>query len=546
MKLSLCMIVKDEEDNIRECLKNIRKAVDEIIVVDTGSSDKTPVIAEELGAKVYHFRWCNDFSAARNESIRHATGDYIIYIDADDRISEDDAEKIADLRNKFPKKKDIAYSLKIMLPSPEKILNSAYQVRIFPNLPDVRFEYPIHEQIVPSLKRKGIRGLFTDIVIEHKGYEDYTLLRKKAKRNLRILKELLSKDPDSWFAHYFLAQTYEVLNEKELCEFHIKNSLTEECKKLDPNWFIGASLKYSQLLTEKGDRKAAIELLRKLEEEFPDHDIVRFFIAEMDMEEGNYREALNRYITVRPEKLSLVTIPISEDKIRYKYYLHIGQCNEAVEYNRLAMDAYKKAYELAYTSEFKKEALIKIIRLFIKMDKLGEAIPYMEKYAELHPSARSYNLLALGYMKEGLYEMAENSLKDAISIDPRYWKAILKLAELYIQTDKFPKAEEILNELLENRSIDKQHRLTVLLMLAFIHVSRVDLEGFLHNTDLILKHLNIRASVGSFQDLYYIYERISEQFGGLSQIWIESIKKYLNMLSTGGSFSLCDTGMTLF
>ena len=86
-KLSLCMIVKNEEKFLAGCLESVKNIVDEIIIVDTGSTDKTIEIANSYNAKVYHFEWKNDFSLARNESIKHATGDWILILDADERLA---------------------------------------------------------------------------------------------------------------------------------------------------------------------------------------------------------------------------------------------------------------------------------------------------------------------------------------------------------------------------------------------------------------------------------------------------------------------------
>jgi hypothetical protein len=86
-KLSLCMIVRDNAKTLPARLESIRPWVDEMIVVDTGSVDETPRIVESSGAKLFHFHWCDDFSAARNESLRHATGDWLFWMDSDDTIT---------------------------------------------------------------------------------------------------------------------------------------------------------------------------------------------------------------------------------------------------------------------------------------------------------------------------------------------------------------------------------------------------------------------------------------------------------------------------
>src|SRR5690242_19447443 len=86
--ISACLIVKNEEDNLARCLGSVASAVDEIVLVDTGSTDRTVEIAEQFGARVFHFTWCDDFSAARNESLRHARGEWILWVDGDDELVE--------------------------------------------------------------------------------------------------------------------------------------------------------------------------------------------------------------------------------------------------------------------------------------------------------------------------------------------------------------------------------------------------------------------------------------------------------------------------
>ena len=83
-EISLCMIVKNEEEYLPRCLENIKDIVDEIIIVDTGSTDKTVEIAKSYGAKVYYFKWNNNFSEARNVSLKYATKDWILILNVDD------------------------------------------------------------------------------------------------------------------------------------------------------------------------------------------------------------------------------------------------------------------------------------------------------------------------------------------------------------------------------------------------------------------------------------------------------------------------------
>src|SRR5258707_769868 len=93
-RVSLCIIAKNEEAHLPECIGPLRDLVQEILVVDTGSSDRTREVAGELGARVVEFPWIDDFSAARNESLRHATGDWIFWVDADDRVDATNRERL--------------------------------------------------------------------------------------------------------------------------------------------------------------------------------------------------------------------------------------------------------------------------------------------------------------------------------------------------------------------------------------------------------------------------------------------------------------------
>src|SRR3990167_8792325 len=92
--ISLCMITKNEEKWLEQCLNSVKEIVDEIIIVDTGSTDKTKEIAKKFNAKFFDFKWIGDFSAARNESLNHATKDWILVLDADETIAKEDLEKI--------------------------------------------------------------------------------------------------------------------------------------------------------------------------------------------------------------------------------------------------------------------------------------------------------------------------------------------------------------------------------------------------------------------------------------------------------------------
>jgi O-antigen biosynthesis protein len=115
-KLSLCMIVRDNAGTLPACLESIRPWVDEMIVVDTGSVDETPRIVESFGAKLFHFPWCDDFSAARNESLRHATGDWLFWMDSDDTIPPECGRGLRELVENQKEPSVVAYVMQVHCP----------------------------------------------------------------------------------------------------------------------------------------------------------------------------------------------------------------------------------------------------------------------------------------------------------------------------------------------------------------------------------------------------------------------------------------------
>ncbi|MCA9058608.1 MAG: glycosyltransferase, partial [Planctomycetaceae bacterium] len=149
-KMSLCMIVRDNESIIESCVLSIRPWVDEMIVVDTGSVDRTPAICRKLGAKVFEFPWCDDFSAARNESLRHATGEWIFWMDSDDVIDGVQGERLRQLVNSTHKPTCSGYVMQVHCPSADPGVTTVVDhVKLIRNRRDLRFEHRIHEQILP-------------------------------------------------------------------------------------------------------------------------------------------------------------------------------------------------------------------------------------------------------------------------------------------------------------------------------------------------------------------------------------------------------------
>lgn len=214
-KVSLCMIVKDEEKNLPRCLESIKNLVDEMIIVDTGSKDKTVEIAQSYGAKVYYFKWCDNFSAARNESLKHAAKDWILILDADDEFCSEDKIKFENLKLNLDKKYVYCFETLSYL-GYEKSFDISINMnpRLFKNKYGYHYSGAVHNQLLNE--EHGIISKFESIRVYHYGYTNKSMIDKnKRARNMTILKKLIREEPQNKFNYFNLGNEYCCLNEQE-------------------------------------------------------------------------------------------------------------------------------------------------------------------------------------------------------------------------------------------------------------------------------------------------------------------------------------------
>lgn len=198
LRLSVCMIVKNEERFIAQCLQSVKGLAHQIVVVDTGSTDRTVQIAKEHGAEVHSFSWCDDFSAARNSSLEHATGEWILVLDADEELP---ASSHAELVKHMSDPAAMAWRLPI-LDAGREDAGQSYVPRLFRNAPGVYFSGRIHEHAFGSVeelrKQWGLDNRIGTARLIHHGYtKELTQERGKVSRNLRLLELAVEESPHS-------------------------------------------------------------------------------------------------------------------------------------------------------------------------------------------------------------------------------------------------------------------------------------------------------------------------------------------------------------
>ena len=206
MRISLCMIVRDEAGELRDCLAAARAAVDEIVVVDTGSKDGTQALTP-----VIEFPWCDDFAAARNRSLELASGDWVLVLDADERLL-DAAGARARLEAFASSNPDAAGQLCVRNLAAEE--SRALLTRFFPRRPEWRYAGRIHERVLRG-GREPARAP-TGVALEHHGYRaDVVRARGKLERNARLLERELADAPQDAYLWYQLGRTRAVAGEHE-------------------------------------------------------------------------------------------------------------------------------------------------------------------------------------------------------------------------------------------------------------------------------------------------------------------------------------------
>jgi glycosyltransferase involved in cell wall biosynthesis len=196
------MIVRNEETSLPGCLQSCADLFDELVIVDTGSTDATKEMGRAFGARLFDFPWCDDFSAARNESLRHATGEWVMWMDADDRLDQCNRDKLRSLLANCST--PAIYGMHVVS---RAAWGPADRVRLFPRSHAI-WKRRVHE-VVRFIDRPGsIRVVGTDIVIHHLGYDDPARRRAKNLRNLRLLQLAHAERPNDPVTMYNLGQLY--------------------------------------------------------------------------------------------------------------------------------------------------------------------------------------------------------------------------------------------------------------------------------------------------------------------------------------------------
>jgi len=213
VRISQCMIVKNEEKNIKRALSWGRDIMWEQIVVDTGSTDQTVEIAEKLGAQVYHYTWTDDFAAAKNFALEQAQGDWIAFLDADEYMTEADTKHLSDILNRLSGSQYIAVRATCNNLNDNGLsLYCNSMIRFFRNRPDLRYRGRIHENLCLAGRLPGgqeVLDACVELTIFHTGYAPGAAdQEQKTERNLSLLQKEIEERPEDIIVMGYLGDTY--------------------------------------------------------------------------------------------------------------------------------------------------------------------------------------------------------------------------------------------------------------------------------------------------------------------------------------------------
>ena len=329
--ISQCMIVKNEEKNIEKALSWGKGIVSEQIVVDTGSTDRTVEIAKKMGAKVYDFAWIDDFAAAKNYAIEQAQYEWIAFLDADEYFLPEDAGKLPALLDEI---QDTVYNGVatgwLHLDAKGNVTQADTQIRIFRNLPGLRYERRIHEYL--SLDHIPIRVIekVNDLAIYHTGYAEAAQKKKMAsRRNLNLLLAEVKDHPDDYEAWGYLGNEYDAMEMFSQAKEAFQKAISLMPEVLVEGRHGAAALTFLRLLNllafrEKGSEEELLAVYNQAIRHMPKEGDYDYLIGEYYATNGNYQKAeyhLRRALKILDTYGNMVLSAVVSGKIMKAYEL---------------------------------------------------------------------------------------------------------------------------------------------------------------------------------------------------------------------------------
>ena len=340
-KISLCMIVRNEERVLEDCLKSAKPHFDEIIVVDTGSTDRTIEIAQKYATRIVEIPWPDSFADARNESLKHAIGDWIFWLDADDTLPLHSAEMILQATASAPE--DVAAFV-----VPVRFLDGVQvdHVKLIRNRPGIEFEGRIHEQILPSIRKLGGELARINAHVLHSGYDNSEAGQaKKRDRDFHLLKLDLDDAPNHPFRHFNMGMTYHYTGDHQSAAQWLSSAI--ELAQPGESHLRKAYALKAISLRQMNQVDECLACLREGIKNVGDDPELRFQLALTLSNLSQLEEAKKEYLAVLNCDISGIFTSMDTAIMGYKTFHNLaGVCATLGNYDE-AVNWWKKAVETA-------------------------------------------------------------------------------------------------------------------------------------------------------------------------------------------------------
>lgn len=295
--VSLCMIVRNEAHQLADCLSPVAHLFAEVVIVDTGSHDATREVAERFATRVVEFPWCDDFSAARNECLQRASGEYVMWLDADDRLTPENVERLRGLLatlDATPR----AYLMNTACWS--EFSCEGYTLishpRLFARATGMKWQGRVHEQLRAAEQGTPVEAVFSDVRIDHHGYAEQAMQQRKLQRNVRLLRMDFAVDPDNVSTLLHLGLTYYQLRRWDEARKYLSRLVAIAPPSDEHLRQVHGSLAHIAML--EGNLPAALRVLEQALEAFPTDEYLLFLRAECLYDLDRYDDAINTLIQI--------------------------------------------------------------------------------------------------------------------------------------------------------------------------------------------------------------------------------------------------------
>ncbi len=529
--LTVCMMVKNEEEMLARSLESIKGHVHEIIIVDTGSSDRTVEIAKKYTDKIYFHPWENDFSKARNQTLQYATSDWILILDADEKVGHEDAPCLKDVIQGHPSEITHLFMDVVNYHSSGSVKAVLHSMRIFRNRIGFHYEGIVHNE----LKWTG-KGIHSGLGIHHYGYAlSKAKMQAKADRTIPLIKKQIEQNPGNPWPYHNLCVSYVVADMMdEGIEAGLRAMELADKKGIFPLYLYYGQYVLASAYCARNEFDRAIEIARRCLKQNPYHLDSHFIIAlsayqknsfDLAREMGEtYLQLLERYTNT--DQVNLIpngTLGYRGrmEKILGHVYFVLGQddlaarsFHAAIDHNLQNQD-WPKDIGLLYHGEGKVREAMEYYRIFLdrrpddtyilkamadclrKESKMPEAVLYYDKVLKLCPDDQ-----------EALYLKQLSLFEKDLSEDPENIDTLKAFAFTALEKGDMKGAEKFFLSALELNESDPD----ILVSLCSIYLEKENLDACLLCCETLLRMLGLSTdrTLNTSEDLSRLFRDIGD------------------------------------